>query len=54
MEGAERLPVVNSLPFLLRYGRRSFNRKIATYVSVNQLLISVQGSIRWESPQMDS
>lgn len=54
MEGTESLLMVNSLPFPLPYSRRKFNSRTTACMSMNQLLISLQGSIRWKSPQMDS
>lgn len=46
--------MVNSLPFLLQYRCRNFNRRATTCMSMNSLLISLQGGVRWKSSQMDS
>lgn len=54
MAVTKKLLMVNSLSFLLQYGCMGFTRRAITCMPMNQPLISLQGSVRWKSAQMDS
>lgn len=54
MAVTKKLLMVNSLSFLLQYGCMGFTRRAITCMPMNQPLISLRGSVRWKSAQMDS